>query len=99
MARWIPTKKQKYGVGEFVPHPAAAKFARSGGTKLAQSWAAWRRRGRTWTLLPLPWLRPLQPGGGRGSQWGNSLRVWGTRVAKNAVRLRDGGPQAEARCG
>lgn len=27
MARWIPTKRQKYGVGEYSPHPVpAAKF-------------------------------------------------------------------------
>lgn len=33
MARWIPTKRQKYGVGECLPHPApdpaAAKLARA----------------------------------------------------------------------
>lgn len=35
MARWIPTKRQKYGVGEYSPHPVpAAAAAKFGGAAL-----------------------------------------------------------------
>ena len=37
MARWIPTKRQKYGVGEYSPHPVPAAAAKFGGAALPGS--------------------------------------------------------------
>lgn len=64
MARWIPTKRQKYGVGECSPHPdparpgpAAAKFAGAAqpGAKLgAGRRAACARAARAGVRLLLP---------------------------------------------
>ena len=34
MARWIPTKRQKSGVGEYSPHPIPAAAAKFGGAAL-----------------------------------------------------------------
>lgn len=90
MARWIPTKRQKYGVGECSPHPARARLPRSSRERpwLAQSWALdagplGTRAARYRVRLPLP--SQAQSGlsyPGDSSRLGTSLPVWGIRGLK-----------------
>lgn len=52
MARWIPTKRQKYGVGEYLPRPTLTRAPPSPPRALAPP--SWRTLGRPAPLVLQP---------------------------------------------
>lgn len=108
MARWIPTKRQKYGVGECLPRPT---LARAPGSPLwplgARAHSATRSRccspgslARSGVkvllglgTLILPYPNPNSSGAHCGNAPGPHCRWWPARAARGTVRFASALPQ------